>query len=881
MFVVFASALPYAQRLPVLRQIDLPSNTDYREMYLPQWTSGPSSVAWMPDSQAVVLSMQGCLWRQDIASSVAEQLTSGPGYDYQPDVSPDGRWVIYSKYDHDAIELWLLDLSTRQTRALTKNNAVNVEPRWSPAFKSGDTRVAFVSTLVNRHFHVFIGQFDPAKGELREIQRLTEERRSSLTRVAFSTFDHEISPTWSPDGKEIIFVSNHNHADGVGDFWRMNSQPLLVEAPPPVPRGPFGMMARRLPPIVKEESRQIYDEEISWRARPDWSAKNNRLVYASDSGASAGTHQLKLVTPEGKDPGSLSPSPTSYDNFNARWAPDGKFIAFISNRTGGPSLWIEDVASGTQRQIAQKNRKFVATMATIRLQRADAAIAAPVRVSVTGPDGRSYAPDSALVFSDDGFDRKQRPFETHYFYLTLSKLRPSDAVTVPPGKIHVEAMWGLEHLPVILDVELKPGENKILPLRPQPLRFQGNLPGGRWVSADLDMRAGYGGAYRLNPGTLLNQMTAEDIGLGSYFLPNADRAADVRLAGSATANTGMSRMIYGREFQSTYWGDLAGFAPLAPQSAVRRYASYPAAYADPPLNRVYPANAAYADLMHAKGSGALVGYTHLFSKAPDSTNDPMLTHELPIDVALGKVDFYELLGSGDATSSAAVWYKLLNLGFRVPLAAGSGAVSGYALTRGPVGLDRVYVRVPSGPPTNDSWFDGLKRGRSFVTNGPLLGFTMGGQSLGGELKLPARQSVRFTASMRSIVPVDHLEVVCNGEVAIDVPMNKARDASEAVGRLFLTRSGWCLLRAWSEKPEDPVLDSYPYATTSPIYVTVANAKPSAPDDAKYFLDWIDRVMTNTKSNPGFKTEAQKAEVIRLLEDARAIYEKLAMPSKRF
>jgi len=40
-----------AQRKPVLPQIDLPHPYYYREMYLPQLTSGPISVAWSPDSK--------------------------------------------------------------------------------------------------------------------------------------------------------------------------------------------------------------------------------------------------------------------------------------------------------------------------------------------------------------------------------------------------------------------------------------------------------------------------------------------------------------------------------------------------------------------------------------------------------------------------------------------------------------------------------------------------------------------------------------------------------------------------------------------------------------------------------------------------------------
>jgi TolB protein len=121
-----------AQRKPVLPQIDLPHPYYYREMYLPQLTSGPSSVTWSPDSKEVVYSMAGSLWRQKIESKAAEQVTDGSGYDYQPDWSPDGQEVVYCSYQKDALELWLLDLATGKTEQLTSGAAVNVEPRWSP-----------------------------------------------------------------------------------------------------------------------------------------------------------------------------------------------------------------------------------------------------------------------------------------------------------------------------------------------------------------------------------------------------------------------------------------------------------------------------------------------------------------------------------------------------------------------------------------------------------------------------------------------------------------------------------------------------------------------------------------------------------------------------
>ena len=77
---LLAAGIAQAARQPVLQQIDLPHPYYYREMYLPQLTTGPSSVAWLPDSRTLVYSMAGSLWKQKLDSFDAEQLTAGPGY---------------------------------------------------------------------------------------------------------------------------------------------------------------------------------------------------------------------------------------------------------------------------------------------------------------------------------------------------------------------------------------------------------------------------------------------------------------------------------------------------------------------------------------------------------------------------------------------------------------------------------------------------------------------------------------------------------------------------------------------------------------------------------------------------------------------------------
>jgi hypothetical protein len=248
-------------------------------------------------------------------------------------------------------------------------------------------------------------------------------------------------------------------------------------------------------------------------------------------------------------------------------------------------------------------------------------------------------------------------------------------------------------------------------------------------------------------------------------------------------------------------------------------------------------------------------------------------------VALGKVDYIEVLGFSDHKSTAEVWYKLLNCGFRLPTAAGTDFMGNYASLRGPVGLNRVYAEVPSGPLKIEPWLASIKAGRTFATNGPLLRFSLGGQGIGGELRLQKKGSekaqVRFSAEMNSIVPVDHLQIICNGKVARELTLDANRTSAHIEDSLSLDSSGWCVLRVFSDKAEYPILDLYPYATTSPIYVRMDGAPLRNQTDAAYFVAWVDRLVAAAQGNTLWNTDAEKESVLSLFREARARYAKLA------
>jgi len=828
---ILCAAALLAERRPVLGQIDLPHPYYYREMYLPQLTTGPSSAAWLPDSRTLVYSMGGTLWRQAIDSKQAEQLTDGPGYDYQPDISPDGRFAVYVKYKQDAMELWMLEISTRETWELTHTGAVNVEPRWSP----DGTRIVWVSTQYNRRFHIFGANV--SGGKLEGIERWTGETRSTLPRYYYSEFDTEISPVWLRDGKEILFISNRGHIYGSGGFWRMEAR---AGAP----------------------AREIHYEETTWKARPDVSPEGGRVVFASYTGRQ--WHQLWWMPTTGENPLPLTFG--DYDNINPRWSPDGRRIAFISNRSGNVQLWTMEVAGGGEQAVVAQEQHCRRPAGELRITvlGPDGKVT-PARISVTGEDGRAYGPVNAWMQADDGYDRKERPFEAHYF-----ESAGEESVRIPAGKFTVEVMHGLEYAMERQQGEVPPGGLAGVTIHLHKLEPADDAP-GRWVSGDLHVHMNYAGAYRNTPENLAAQARAEDVAVVESLIVNKEQRVpdESYFSGALDAVSGPDFLLWhGEEFHTSYWGH-RGILCLTKHLLVPIYAGYPMTASA----SLAPTNVDVADM--AREQGALVGAVHPFEEIPDPGNGTVPLHDsFPVDAALGKLDYIEVVGFSDHKSTAAVWYRLLNLGFRLPTGAGTDDMANFASLRGPVGMNRVYVHVPDGPLKMDAFLDGLQRGRTFATNGPLLRFTLGGQPIGGELRLAQAGDVPFTAAMASIAPVDHLEVVCNGKVANEVELSGSRTNAKLEATVHVEKSGWCVLRAWAEHAEYPVLDIYPYATTSPVYVAVGGQPARSPEDAAYFLAWLDRLQEDVEHYPDWNSGAEKAHVLQQVGEARKVYEKL-------
>jgi len=87
----------------------------------------------------------------------------------------------------------------------------------------------------------------------------------------------------------------------------------------------------------------------------------------------------------------------------------------------------------------------------------------------------------------------------------------------------------------------------------------------------------------------------------------------------------------------------------------------------------------------------------------------------------------------------------------------------------------------------------------------------------------------------------------------------------------VSTSGWYLLRARGNGPAYPILDVYPYATTSPIYVTVGKQPIRSRADAEYFIAWINRLEAGVRAYPHWNTDVEKDHALTTIRQARDIF----------
>jgi TolB protein len=169
---------------------------------------------------------------------------------------------------------------------------------------------------------------------------------------------------------------------------------------------------------------------------------------------------------------------------------------------------------------------------------------------------------------------------------------------------------------------------------------------------------------------------------------------------------------------------------------------------------------------------------------------------------------------------------------------------------------------------------GLRAGRSFVSNGPMLSLLVNSKSIGDELKLASAGEVTVEATASSQFPLNRVEILYNGAVVATSSPAKQALTAKLEKTIPVARSGWLALRVVGPAVGD-VKDEWVYAHTSPVYVVVDDKRTGSREDARYFLAWIDRLWETILDRERIPGQKAQEEVQAEVDKARKVYREIA------
>lgn len=206
------------------------------------------------------------------------QITRNNSINLSPRWSPDGKKILYTSYKEGQPYVYMLEIATGKETRLSNQPGINIGASWSPSGKE-------VALTLSRDGNpeLYILELDGMK-----LRRLT------------NNWAIDVSPNWSPDGKRLVFVSDTGgnphiymiHSDGTG------------------------------------LTRLTY--EGKYNASPALSPTGDKIVFARMSG---GHFDIWVMNTDGTGQAQLTAD--SGNNEDPSWSPDGRFITFTSTRGGG------------------------------------------------------------------------------------------------------------------------------------------------------------------------------------------------------------------------------------------------------------------------------------------------------------------------------------------------------------------------------------------------------------------------------------------------------------------------------------------------------------------------------------------------------------------
>jgi eukaryotic-like serine/threonine-protein kinase len=238
--------------------------------------------------------------RDDVPALRHRQITSAAGSEIMPNLSPDGKWLVYVAAPLGNADILLQAANGQTAINLTKDSAAN---DIAPVFSPDGERILFRSGRDGGGLYV-MGRTGEAP------------RRVSSDGVTSS---------WSPDGSEIVVAT--------------------ASASDPINRTVLSSL--RVVRLDTGATRVLLEAD---GMNPDWSPNGRFIAYwglTSEQSETVRERDLWVIPAAGGSPWRITNDPAV--DWCPQWSPDGRFLYFASDRGGTMNVWRIAMDPGTGR----------------------------------------------------------------------------------------------------------------------------------------------------------------------------------------------------------------------------------------------------------------------------------------------------------------------------------------------------------------------------------------------------------------------------------------------------------------------------------------------------------------------------------------------------
>lgn len=750
-----------------------------------------------------------------------------------PAPSPDGRSVAFAARGW----LWTMDVATRQARRLTRGPRIDSRPAWSPDGR----QIAFVRDS-GRDTDIML--VDVATGKERPL-------------AASPALD--LDPAFAPDGKSLFYSSAEA---GDFDLWRvelatgtktrlttdtgqeLNPQPIgggtgLAY----VNRAKYFSDAVATLSLADGERRTLLSTGMAPQLRVAASPDGRSVAITEPDG-----DRLKLITLDAGGGDTIRVAPDATYPLAPSWSHGGALWFVQPNRDKQFTLYRTPADGGASEDMSPLDWDFGERTARVTIRTRQAGKLTPARLAIVDGSGHPAVPATGLAY----FDFQQGRVFTHSPGVVT--------VEVPAGAIGLSATHGFDGVAEATR-QVRAGDTVTIDLDLPSTGFDAAARG--WYSGDLHNHLNYGGPYQLEPGDLVTMMRAEGLDVATPQLANLQtRQVDAKWWGWQRTELPLIRVS--QEVRAHFLGHIGVIGTDAPFDPWFFGPSYPVRAQSELTN---------ADVLRfTRAHGGLNIYVH-----PVIGNDPFPAEGNPggfplalvPDAVLGDVDAIEIACLwSDELGTSELWYRLLNLGLPVAPTAGSDTMQNIHRMMA-IGSTRVYAK-PEGPVGMTSFLDALRKGRSFVTTGPMIDFTAAGAGP-GEVVAGGSTSIPWSLDLFSPTAVETVEVLVNGRVVWSGKGLPAAGKRSYSGTIEVPAGGWVAARVHGGPAVWPVQDGAPFAHSAPVWIgRVGSTDPAAARSAAAdLLRWMPvgeaRLATGYPGDSGARLKARFAEARQRLE----------------